>query len=200
MLSGNKMCFKDLTIVIPIKNPPNLGLFINENRNLLVSEACKIIIDSGGGSRFKDARKLGFFPLLYEERNISLWEARKYGYNHAVTPFTLNLDCDVVPPIAYIQETLALLREDKADAVSIHFDPIHTGHLEFGVSIWKTDIVRKLYDYPPKPVEKLIKVGEQEWVTAFQCGFCECSYMWSRLLSSGGRLETLPHYRAKHLK
>ena len=190
---------RDLTIVIPIKDPPNLDRFITENSALLKSQAHKIIVDSGGGNKFQDARSLGFLPLLYEGRDISLWEARKFGYEYAVTPFTLNLDCDVVPPMAYIQEALTLLRTDKANAVSIHFEPIYTGHLEFGVSIWKTDILRKLYDYPPKQVEKLIKVGKQEWVTAFQCGFCECSYMWSRLLNSGGRLETLP-YKAKHLK
>jgi hypothetical protein len=192
------MPLKELTIVIPIKNPPNLELFINENSDLLKSTAHKIIIDSGGGEAFRKARDLGFLPLLYEARDLPFWEARKFGYGYAVTPFTLNLDCDVVPPIAYIEDALALLME-KADAVSIHFEPIHTGHLEFGVSMWKTSVLIKLYDYPPRPVEKLIKVGKQEWVAAFQCGFCECSYMWSRLLNSGGRLETLP-YKAKHLK
>lgn len=188
----------NLTIVIPINNPPNLELFINENRDLLRSAAHKIIIDSGGGQIFRDARKLGFLPLLYEAIDLSFWEARKFGYQYVVTPFTLNLDCDVVPPMAYINEALELLR-GKVDAVSIHFEPIHTGHLEFGVSMWKTEILKKLYDYPPKPVDKLVKVGKQEWVAAFQWGFCECSYMWSRLLNSGGRLETLPH-RARHLK
>jgi len=48
-------------------------------------------------------------------------------------------------------------------------------------------------------VGKLIKVGKQEWVTAFQNGFCECTYMWARLLRGGGKLETLG-YRAIHIR
>jgi len=193
------MHFEDLTIVIPIKNPPNLDLFIEENRALLQSRAHKIVIDSGGGNRFQNAHDLGFLPLLYEGRDVSLWEARKFGYEYAVTPFTLNLDCDVVLPLQYVEDALVLLRSSEVAAVAIHFDPVKTGHLEFGTSLWKTTILKKLYDYPPAPVEKLIKVGKQEWVTAFQCGFCECSYMWSKLLNSGGKLESLL-YRAKHLK
>jgi hypothetical protein len=190
--------FEQLSCVIPIKNPLVLNEFITENEVLLKSRMHKIIVDSGGGSLFRDAHKLGFLPLIYEARNVPLWEARKLGYTYVVTPYVLNLDCDVVPPIQYVQDALDLL-EKGICAVSIHFEPVYTGHLEFGVSMWKTGVLRSLYDYPPKPVEKLIKVGKQEWVTAFQCGFCECSYMWSRLINSGGRLETLP-YRAKHLK
>jgi glycosyltransferase involved in cell wall biosynthesis len=193
------LCLRYLTIIIPIKNPPNLDLFIAQNKLLLQSEAHKIIVDSGGGSKFQNARDLGFLPLLYVSRNLSLWEARKFGYEHTVTLFILNLDCDVVLPFEYVQEAILNLQNDKADAIAIQFDPVKTGHLEFGTSIWKTPLLKKLYDYPPKPVEKLIKVGKQEWVTAFQCGFCECTYMWSKLIASGGRLETLP-YRAKHLK
>lgn len=114
--------------------------------------------------------------------------------------FHFKLDRDVAPPMAYIQEALTLLREDKADAVSIHFDPIYTGHLEFGVSMWKTEILKKLYDFSYGLVSdgKIVKVGSQAYST-LNNGWCECSYMWRKLRASGGRLETLP-IRAKHLK
>ena len=193
------MHFDDLTIVIPIKKPRNLDAFISGNKTLLQSKAPKIIVDSGGGQIFQQAHELGFLPLIYEARDMMLWEARKWGYSYTVTSLILNLDSDVIPSIEYINEAYKILEEDKADAISTHFEPIHTGHLEFGVSMWKTEILKRLYDYPPKPVEKLIKVGQQEWVTAFQCGFCECSYLWAKLIRSGGRLETLP-MRAIHLK
>jgi hypothetical protein len=182
----------DLTIVTPVKSPRHLDLFIKANEWLL-NPNLVIVIDSGGGEQLRE------YCWRYLQKDVSLWEARKLGYSQVNTKITLNLDCDVVPTLEYVKEAYETLEEDKAEAVSIHFDPIHTGHLEFGVSMWKTEWLKKLYDYPPKPVEKLIKVGKQEWVVAFQSGFCECSYMWSKLLSHGGRLETLP-YRAKHLK
>lgn len=184
--------FVDLTIVIPVKNPPDLEGFIQANLELL-KENNIIVIDSGGGEPLKSYCK------KYIKQDLQMWEARKLGYTEVETTFTLNLDCDVIVSLAYIKNALQLLRDNKAEAVSIHFAPVKTGHLEFGASIWNTEVLRKLYDYPPKPVEKLIKVGKQEWVTAFQHGFCECSYMWRKLLSSGGRLETLS-YRAIHLK
>jgi len=182
-----------LTIVTPVKHPKpsHLDIFLKANEWLLKPNRF-VVIDSGGGEKLKE------FCWRYIQKDVSLWEARKLGYADA-TRIILNLDCDVVPPLEYVKEAYRLLEEDKADAISIHFNPIYTGHLEFGVSMWKAEVLRKLYDYPPKPVEKLIKVGKQEWVVAFQSGFCECSYMWSKLLSHGGRLETLP-YRARHLK
>ena len=187
------MHFKNITIITPVKTPKNLEVFINANEWLLKPNLF-MVIDSGGGG------KLRGYCWRYIQKDVSLWEARKLGYAEVDTKLTLNLDCDVAPPPDYIKEAYEILEENKADAVSIHFHPIYTGHLEFGVSMWKTEWLKKLYDYPPKPVEKLIKVGKQEWVTAFQCGFCECSYMWSKLLRAGGRLETLPYYRAKHLR
>lgn len=186
------MHFSSLTIVVPVKNPPNLEFFINSMEWLLKPNLL-IVVDSGGGQPLRK------FCWKYFEKDCRMWEARRLGYDEVGTEFTLNLDCDVVLPLEYVKDALQVLQEDKADAVAVHFNPIKTGHLEFGTSIWNTEILRRLYDYPPKAVDKLIKVGERQWVTAFQSGFCECSYMWSRLINSGGRLETLP-IRAKHLR
>lgn len=186
------MHFEDLTIVTPIKNPLNLELFIKSMEWLLKKPNLLIVVDSGGGEALRK------FCWRYFQKDCRMWEARKLGYAEVKTEFTLNLDSDTVLPLKYMEEALNLLKSDKAEAVAIDYEKLQ-GHYAFGTSIWKTEILRKLYDYPPNPVEKLIKVGKQEWVTAFQCGFCECTYMWSRLLGSGGRLETLP-YRAKHLK
>jgi hypothetical protein len=182
----------DLTIVIPVKDPPDLQRFVRENLEVL-SASKKVVIDSGRGEQ------LGTLPnTLLFERQVPMWEARRLGYEEVRTLFTLNLDADTILPNGYVLDGLNVLRKNSCDAVAIDYDPPQ-GHYAFGTSIWRTDLLKKLYDYPPKAVEKLIKVGEQEWITAFQNGFCECTYMWARLIRSGGRLETLS-YRATHLK
>jgi len=182
----------DLTIVIPVKDPPDLERFIRENLEVL-SASKKVVVDSGRGEQ------LGRLPnTLLFERQVPMWEARRIGYEEVRTPFTLNLDADTILPNGYVLDSLDVLRKNSCDAVAIDYDPPQ-GHYAFGTSIWRTELLKKLYNYPPKAVEKLIKVGEQEWITAFQNGFCECTYMWARLIRSGGRLETLG-YRATHLK
>jgi len=182
----------DLTIVIPVKDPPDLQRFVKENLEVL-SASKKVVIDSRRGEQ------LGRLPnTLLLQKQVPMWEARRLGYEEAKTPFTLNLDADTILPNGYVLDSLNVLRKNSCDAVAIDYDPPQ-GHYAFGTSIWRTELLKKLYDYPPKAVEKLIKVGEQEWITAFQNGFCECTYMWTRLIRSGGRLETLG-YKATHLK
>jgi hypothetical protein len=182
----------DLTIVIPVKNPPDLARFIRENFQIL-SASWKIVIDSGGGEGLSKLPN-----TLWIQRQLPMWEARKIGYGEVKTSFTLNLDVDTILPDDYVEDALVLLRENLCDAVAIDYQPPQ-GHYAFGTSIWRTEQLKKLYDYPPRAVENLIKVGEQEWVTAFQNGFCECTYMWARLIRSGGKLEN-PRYRAMHIK
>ena len=182
----------DLTVVIPVKAPPDLDGFVKGNLSLL-SVTRKMVVDSGGGE------PLGHLPNTHWlQRKVFMWEARRLGYEEVKTTFTLNLDADTILPNGYVQESLKILRKNSCDAVAVDYDPPQ-GHYAFGTSIWRTDWLRKLYDYPPKAVEKLIRVGEREWITAFQNGFCECTYMWARLIRSGGRLETLG-YKATHLK
>jgi hypothetical protein len=182
----------DLTIVIPVRAPPDLDGFIKGNLSIL-SMIRKVVVDSGGGE------PLGRLPSTHWlQRKVPMWEARRIGYEEVRTPFTLNLDADTILPNGYVLDSLNVLQENSCDAVAIDYDPPQ-GHYAFGTSIWRTELLKRLYDYPPKAVEKLIKVGEQEWITAFQNGFCECTYMWARLIRSGGRLETLG-YKATHLK
>ena len=182
----------DLTIVIPVKDSPDLQRFVRENLEVL-NASKKVVIDSGGGEL------LGRLPnTILFQRQVPMWEARRIGYEEVRTPFTLNLDADTILPNGYVLDSLNVLRKNSCDAVAIDYDPPQ-GHYAFGTSIWRTELLKRLYDYPPKAVEKLIRVGEQEWITAFQNGFCECTYMWARLIRSGGRLETLG-YKATHLK
>jgi len=182
----------DLTVVIPVRAPPDLDGFIKGNLSIL-SMIRKVVVDSGGGE------PLGQLPSTHWlQRKVPMWEARRLGYEEVKTPFTLNLDADTVLPNGYVQESLNIIRKNLCDTVAIDYDPPQ-GHYAFGTSIWRTELLKKLYDYPPRAVDRLIKVGEQEWVTAFQNGFCECTYMWARLLRSGGKLEN-PGYKARHIK
>ena len=67
--------------------------------------------------------------------------------------------------------------------------------------MWKTQVLRRLYDFSMDKVMdgRIVKVGSMAYSTLHN-GWCECTYMWRKLKLSGGRLETLPYYRAKHLK
>ncbi|MEM3828474.1 MAG: hypothetical protein QXP36_04585 [Conexivisphaerales archaeon] len=182
----------DLTVVIPVKNPPDLERFIKENFQVLIT-SWKVVVDSGGGEELSKLPK-----SLWIQRKVLMWESRKIGYEEVKTPFTLNLDVDTILPDDYVEDVFALLPEDSCDAVALDYQHLQ-GHYAFGTSIWRTDLLKKHYDYPPKAAEKLIKVGKREWVIAFQNGFYECTYMWARLIRSKLKLESL-EYRALHIE
>jgi len=182
----------DLTIVIPVKNPLSLEDFIKSNIEVLKDNKV-IVIDSGGGETLEP------YCEKYFKQDLRMWEARKLGYAEVTTKFTLNLDSDTILPLEYVKEALEILKNDKAEAVAIDYEKLQ-GHYAFGTSIWKTEQLKKLYDYEINLVSdgKIVKVGSRTYST-LNNGWCECTYMWRKLKLSGGRLETLP-FRAKHLK
>ena len=184
-----------LTIVTPVKsvNLSTLTAFIEANVKVL-KEHPFVTIDSGGGDTLQS------IATTYLRKNVPFWIARKLGYEHVQTEHILNLDADVVIPKGYIKEAIEILK--KADAVSIFYEDVAhcQGALEFGVSIWKTEVLRKLYDFSMDKVMdgKIVKVGAMAYST-LNHGWCECTYMFRKLKMAGGRLETLP-MRAIHLK
>lgn len=166
-----------LVIVIPVKNPQHLDEFIEGNREILEKYPV-IVVDSGGGEKLKE------FAYLYLKEDVSLWEARRIAYRYVSEPYVLNLDSDVVIPKPYIVSAIGILKVLKqVGAVSTFYNKItrNRGTLEFGCSIWRADLLKKLYDYKPK------------------AGFCECLYMWGRLQRIGYQIETVC-MRAKHLR
>lgn len=184
-----------LTIVTPVKcgDPSILTAFIEGNMKVL-KEHPFVVIDSGGG------QSLQSIATTYLKRNVPFWTARKLGYEYVQTECILNLDSDVIVPKGYIEQALEVLK--NADAVSIFYeDAGHCqGALEFGVSIWKTNVLRELYDFSIDKVMdgKIVKVGSMAFST-LNHGWCECVYLWRKLKENGYKLETLP-YRAKHLR
>jgi glycosyltransferase involved in cell wall biosynthesis len=166
-----------LTIIIVVKNPLWLDEFIKGNKKYLTTIPV-IVIDSGGGEKLKEYCK------HYIQKDVSLWEARKIGYEFADTEFIMNLDGDVIIPDGYIDEALFQLgRCNKIGAVSIFYDKINSnrGVLEYGCSIWRRQLAKQLYDYN----------GSN--------GICECLYMWDKLQRAGWLIETT-YMRAKHLR
>jgi len=55
------------------------------------------------------------------------------------------------------------------------------GHLGFGQSIWRTELLKELYDWDITNT------------------MCECTYLWGKLNRTKYRLETLSNIRCEHL-
>lgn len=168
----------NLTIVIPVKNPKFLNEFIEGNAYILKKYKV-IVIDSGGGEALRTDNGIA---TIYLKRNVDMATARRMDINMVTTPFTLNLDCDNILPEGYVEEAIALIKEDvKAVALDYAY-PYLLGHLGFGTSVWETATLKKLYDW-----------------SKIDC-LCECVRMWRKLIGESKlKLETLP-YRAIHLK
>jgi hypothetical protein len=149
---------KILTVVLPLKeNQEILEKFIEGNRELLTNYPLIVI---------------GFGNLP---------EARKYGISLVQTSFTLNLDSDVIIPLDFIEEALKEFQDDKVVVISIPYESDIQGHLPFGPSLWRTEILQELYDWE------------------FGKGDCECRYMWEKVKSLGYKIVELD-MKAKHLR
>lgn len=166
----------DLTIVIPVRESIKIiAKFINENKWLLQNSAV-VVIDREGGDI------LSYYADAYEiDRKSPFWEARRKGYKYVATKYILNLDAGAVVPINYVKRAIKLMDEDDTIAVvSLDWEKLY-GHLQFGVSIWRTNVLKELYDWDKTQ------------------GWCECIYMWSKVHNIKMKIETLP-YRAKRLR
>ena len=165
---------KKLTIVIPVnEKKETIAKFIEGNRKLLESSRV-IVINKAGGEELRQ------FAERFISSQESLWEARKRGILLVETPFVLILDADVILPFSYVEKAIKILEEEKdVIAISIEFEKV-LGHLPFGHSIWKTEWLKKLYDWDPSKRT------------------CECLWMWSKVHKSKKRIETMC-LRAKHL-
>jgi uncharacterized protein (DUF2237 family) len=185
---------KPVSIVIPVKDPPDIQMFMNWNSELHSKENEIIVVDSGGGM------ELQLLATSYTRKLVPFWEARKIGYSEASTEFILNLDSDVLLPNRFLHNSLKKM-EEGADAVSIFYEDVGhcQGALEYGASLWRSKMLRSLYDFSLSKVSdgQIRKVGSSIYST-LNDGWCECNYMWRKLVDSGGVLETIP-FRAKHL-
>ena len=166
-----------ISIVIPSKESRKIvGEFIGGNLEILEKYPL-IVIDTEGGEGM-----LRFPYKNYLHINVSMAKARSIGYAYVNTPYTLNLDIDTILPDQFIEDALNILAFCKEVAVvALDYDKLQ-GHLAFGTSLWRSDVLKKLYDF------HIVKTN-----------ICECAYMWSKVVHAGMAIETLP-YRAIHLK
>jgi len=172
---------KDLvTIVIPVKEDPRIVKeFINWNQRLL-TEFPLIVIDSKGGEQLKA------YADWYFKGKMPFWQARKMAYKQVKTKFIFNLDSDVVPNRDYLLFAIHYLEDMDIGAVSTFFwNKPHMGKLEYGVSVWRTELLKELYDYNPNKMSRDHRL-------------CECIYMWDRLESKGHKLRPSDLF-AKHI-
>ena len=108
------------------------------------------------------------------------WKARKEGLKRVESEYVLNLDADTILPEDYIEEAIHLLNVNpQVYAVALDYQfPFTQGHLAFGTSVWRTEVLRRLYNFEP---------GDQ----------CECIYMWNKIQ---GHLMTIKGMEAIHIK
>ena len=137
-----------------------------------------VVVDSGGGQVLE--------PLasIYINKDCTLFEARRLGYKMAKTKYVMNLDSDVLIPLYYPEIAILTLDEQPGvGAISLFYQEIgNRGTLEFGISIWRRNLLASLYDY-----------GSGKGP-----GYCECNYLWEKLLKTGHRLLTMG-MKAYHL-
>jgi len=186
--------FPSLSISIVVKNPVNLDLFLDHNSKYFLQYPL-LVVDSGGGE------SLERFSKFYLRKDVSIWKARRITIQECKTDLIFFLDSDVLIPEGYIEKACShFLRNRNLGAVSILHSPIdHFGTLPFGVSIWRTEVIKELYDYFPRRVNrKLVKVDDNYYTTGKRY-FCECLYMWNKLIQSGRDLETF-NFKAIHLR
>lgn len=181
----------------PVKDPPDLDAFIQGNKELF-DKCTLIVVDSGGGA------ELARHSDVYEKRSCTFWDARRWAYGRVLTELTLNLDADVILPSNFLWRAKSKLRDSVA-AVSIFYADVGhcQGALEFGASLWRSDVLKDLYDFTWNKTlpGELVKVGEHAFAS-LNNGWCECTYMWRKLARAGLKLETLDGLgvnRAVHL-
>jgi len=169
-----------LTIAIPIFEEPKLVEKAIEMNSEIFSKYPLVIVNKSGGDQFK-LLQLG---VKFFDQDSTWWDARKFMLDYVKTKYVLCLDLDTILPPHYISSALSILesRPEVACVALNYTEPCRQGHLAFGTSIWRLDVLKKLYDW---------NKGEGKP--------CECVYMWAKVKAEGMIVETLP-MEAIHLK
>jgi hypothetical protein len=160
-----------ITVVIPVKETPELVKEFIDHYIGMLSFNPLIVFDAGGGEALEE------FADHYEKTDISFWEARRKGISMVKTKYIFNVDVDTFVAKEYFDLAIKLL-EENPDIAAVALDyayPYVQNHLAFGTSIWRTSILKELYDWHLERRKD-----------------CECKYMWKKVLAKGLRVETLP--------
>lgn len=165
-----------ITTVLPVNEKEKIvEQFIEGNKTLLTKYPL-VVINKSGGDKLKQ-----YSSVYINNKEKCLSSARRTGIDLVKTEYTLNLDVDSILSINYVEQALELLQSSNiVGAVSIDYCRLQ-GHLAFGLSIWRTNLLKMLYDWKESKV-------------------CECNYMWGKLNSKTKFILSTINCRAKHLK
>jgi hypothetical protein len=171
---------KKITIALPVFEEPEIvAKFIEGNKKILEKHPL-IVIDRKGGEALKEYASF-YRKTCCPTIGLPLGSSRKFLVGRVQTEFTLNLDVDVLLPKNFVKESLKKFEDPKVAVVALDYEDLQ-GHLAFGPSIWRTEVLQKLYDWEFRKTRE-----------------CECIYMWGKVRGAGYKIETLC-MRAKHLK
>ncbi len=170
----------NLTITIPVFEDPALVATMIKENSAIFSKYPLVIVNKSGGDQFRTIQ-LG---IKFFDRDSTWWDARKFALDYVQTKYVLCLDLDTVLTPQYIERAIAILesRPDVACVAINYADPHKQDHIAFGTSIWRLDVIKRLYDWD-----------------ACSGKACECKYMWSKVEAEGMKVETLP-IEAKHMR
>jgi hypothetical protein len=172
----------ELTIVVPCDETAEIVVSSLVQNYELYKTYPVIVVNKRGGEPFRQLANARIF-----DQDTPFWFARRFAYEFVKTPFTLNLDVDTVLPKDYVHEALELLKTPRAKVGAVGLDyaePYNQSHIAFGTSLWRTELLRRLYLWRLTP--------DQEKT-------CECLFMWTQAVNAGYEVETFPE-PAKHLK
>jgi len=171
---------KRITIALPVFEEPEIvAKFIDGNKEILEKYPL-IVVDRKGGLALKEYASF-YRKTCCPTIGLPLGRSRRFLIGRVQTEFTLNLDADVLLPKNFVKKSLKKFEDPKVAVVALDYENLQ-GHLAFGPSIWRTEILQKLYDWEFRKTKK-----------------CECVYMWRKVRGAKYKIETLC-MRAKHLK
>ena len=111
--------------------------------------------------------------------NVPLSIARKRLIDSVVSEYTLVLDYNTIIPEDFIKKAMKMLKDNKRLAC-VAIPHTRSLHPVFGCSIWKTFILKSLYNW--KGTE----------------GSCECCHMFKKVRESGYKVGTILGMVARH--
>jgi hypothetical protein len=120
------------------------------------------------------------------DRSVPMADARKKTIDQAAMPFSLVLDADTILPAGFLSQAHEKLQEG-AVTCTLRYAPDVQGHPPFGASLWRTNTLKRLYDYhiyvkSYRPVysHTFDGKGNDRYENSNPMK-CECLYMYSKL-------------------
>jgi hypothetical protein len=163
---------KEVSMVIVVDEEETLiDDFIAYYKKLLINpDIERIVIWKRGGELLKQ------YADVTEKSDVDLCTARKRGFALATSSYILNADVDTRLPHPFLPwASIKMKTVPDVGVVALDYDyPFTQGHLAFGASLFKTELLKHYYDRPE--------------------GGCECINMWNKVRNAGFKIIGLPMF------